>query len=327
MLSARRMLVPLVLTALAGTACSSPPTPGTTDRSGVTATTPGPGVDASTFAAQVASTDLYVGTPQRVQVGVFASGDQEGVRLLTAGAIDVTLRPFEGGSGTPIDATARYVPAPGTKDLGAPPVLTSPDVGRGVYQVDSATFDEPGIWEAEVSFVLDGEALVLTSSFQVLQEPVMPAPGQPALRTSNLTTDSPAPAQALDSRAADGAAVPDPGLHGWTIADAIRQGVPALALFATPVYCQSQFCGPTVDALAELAETGPQDVAYIHVEIWRDYATSRVNQAAADWLLRDGSLTEPWLYLIGPDGTIVDRWGPLFDPVEVSTALDALPAE
>ena len=36
-------------------------------------------------------------------------------------------------------------------------------------------------------------------------------------------------------------------------------------------------------------------------------------------------MTEPWLYLIGPDGVIADRWGPLFDPEQVAAALDALP--
>ena len=46
-----------------------------------------------------------------------------------------------------------------------------------------------------------------------------------------------------------------------------------------------------------------------------------MNKAAGQWLLRDGDITEPWLFLIGPDGTIVDRWGPLFDPREVRAQL------
>ena len=313
----------LLTAGLLAAACTSSPTP-TGDRSGDTSRSPAP--DDATFAAQVATTDLYVGAPQRVQIGVFSSSDQEGVLLLSGGEVGVELRPFEGGTGTPSEATARYVPAPGTPDPGAPPTLTAPDRGRGVYQVDAVDFDEPGIWEALVSFVLDGEPVELTSSFQVSQTPLQPAPGQPALDTSNLTNASKGPSEALDSRAREGAPVPDPELHEWTIADAIDRGVPALVLFATPVYCQSQFCGPTVDGLAELAATGPKDVAYIHIEIWRDYASSQVNEAAADWLLRDGGLTEPWLYLIGADGQIVDRWGPLFDPEEVSARLQAAAA-
>ena len=55
-----------------------------------------------------------------------------------------------------------------------------------------------------------------------------------------------------------------------------------------------------------------------------------INRGAADWLLwerADGTpeMTEPWLYLIGPDGVIADRWGPLFDSGEVASALETLP--
>jgi hypothetical protein len=40
--------------------------------------------------------------------------------------------------------------------------------------------------------------------------------------------------------------------------------------------------------------------------------------------LRDNDLTEPWLYLIGANGVIKDRWGPLFDLDEVAQELAAL---
>ena len=67
------------------------------------------------------------------------------------------------------------------------------------------------------------------------------------------------------------------------------------------------------------------------MEIWKDYQNSVVNQGAAEWLYptalqkANGDLTEPWIYLIGADGVIVDRWGPLFDPDELAQDLQALP--
>jgi hypothetical protein len=42
-------------------------------------------------------------------------------------------------------------------------------------------------------------------------------------------------------------------------------------------------------------------------------------------MLPNGDLTEPWLYLIGSNGTILDRWSSLFDPTEVARELDHLP--
>jgi hypothetical protein len=314
-----RTLVALATLAVVAAACASDGTSTTTPA----ATT---GVDPATFAAQVPSTDLYVGAGQRVQVGIFASSEDQGVLLLTSGSIGLRLSPFEDGPGTAMDGPARYVGAPFTGGSPADPLaLTPPSEARGVYQLSEVAFDEAGIWQADVSFELDGQPIELSTQFEVLDRPHLPAPGDEALRTRNLTIDSGAPPGAVDSRAVAEGEIPDPELHTDTIAGAIRRGVPVLVLFATPVYCISQFCGPDADWLAELAAERPGDAAYIHVEIWEEFDT-RLNQAPIDWLYRDDDLTEPWLFLIDGDGVIVDRWAPLFDPAEVESALDAVSA-
>jgi len=306
--SMRRTMTASVLAGLLLAACASASSPS----SGGTSPSAG-----TNFALQVASTDLYAGTAQRVQVGVFGSTDQ-GVQLLTGGSIPLTLVAADGGA--PITGTANYVPAPGTPST-ASPGLTPASQARGVYQLKDVTFPSAGVWQAQLSFTNGDQPVDLTSSFAVADKPAYPAPGQPALKTVNLTMADKGNPQAIDSRAQDGAPVPDPELHQDTIAGAIAAHRAALVLFATPVYCTSQFCGPTTDALQQLAKTGPRTADYIHVEIYNDYSTSTINKAAGDWLLRNGDLTEPWLYLIGTDGTIVDRWSPLFDPAEVRAEL------
>jgi hypothetical protein len=279
----------------------------------------GPSDSASNFALEVASSDLYTGTPQRVQVGVL-NQSSNGVVLLTGGSIQLSLAPADGGQ--PIQGTAHYVPAPGTA-IAPNPTLTSPADARGVYELDHVTFPSVGVWTASLSFTSDGQPENLTSQFGVSDAPALPAPGQKALDTRNLTmADTNVNPASIDSRAMDGKKVPDPELHQDTIAGALAAHQPILALFSTPVYCMSQFCGPSTDALEQIARTGPKDAAYIHVEIYEDYAKHEVNTAAKQWLLRNGNLTEPWLFLIGPDGKIVDRWSPLFDPSEVRAELD-----
>ncbi|HEX6844025.1 MAG TPA: hypothetical protein VF235_02810 [Actinomycetota bacterium] len=296
---------------------------GTSPSEVATSTEAGP-LDPAGFAAQVASTDLYVEAPQRVQVGVFASDPEQGVLLVTGGTVAVRLVPGEGGTGTPVEGTATYVAAPGTPE-GAEPSLTAPSEARGVYQLSDVTFDAAGVWQAEVTATLADGTVTVGSAFAVLEEPALPAPGQLAIGSENLTLGSKGvDPVAIDSRAQDGQEIPDPQLHRDTIAQAMDDGRPIVALFATPVYCQSQFCGPTVDALEVLEEAGPKDAVYIHVEIWNDYQASAVNAAAAEWLLRNEDLTEPWLFLIDADGTIVDRWGPLFDVDEVMAELQAV---
>ena len=41
--------------------------------------------------------------------------------------------------------------------------------------------------------------------------------------------------------------------------------------------------------------------------------------------LSGGDLTEPWLFLIGANGTIVDRWSSMWSEREVEAELEALP--
>ena len=287
----------------------------------------------SSLAAAVASGDLSVGSPQRFELGIFQGGDQ-GTKLVTFGTIRMRFAFLGNGGGSPVpgpEATATYVAAPGTATGSGPPTLSDPNDARGVYEADQVLFDRPGAWQVEASASIQGLGdQTLQAVFPVRPDPALPAPGDHALKTENLTMASTdAPPEAIDSRALDGAPVPDPELHRWTIAKAIAEHRPALVIFATPTYCQSRFCGPTVDGIEQLAKEYPTKAVYIHVEIWRHYnsdlSKAVINQAAADWLYRNGDLTEPWLYLIGADGIIKDRWGPLFDLDQVGQELAALP--
>jgi hypothetical protein len=320
----RRVLPLLAATALvAGVACTSA---SGSDGGGV-------GID-TRFGASLASSWHYVGAPQRVQVGILAV-DQDGRRYVTGGSVDLAFS-FRGADGAsdPVpgpSATAEYVPVPGTEPAAGEPSITTG--ARGIYEAERVVFDEPGVWEVTVSAEIDGLAQQLRSSFAVAEDSAIPAPGDRALETETLTVDSKGvPNSAIDSLAVDDGPIPDRELHEWSIADAIEAGRPALVLFGTPAYCTSEFCGPEVQELQRLATEYPDRAVYIHVEIWKQYDPPQVqviNEGAAEWLLRrrpDGTpeMTEPWLYLIGADGRIVDRWGSMFDRDDVAAALQAL---
>jgi hypothetical protein len=306
--------------ALAGSACSSSGDPGST-----ASATPG-----SAMRAIMATTDLYVGAPQRVAVGL----PLDDGRLVSFGTVEFSFS-FLGTSSAPETptpgppTTARYLPTPGTPPGGAEVSITQPSQGRGVYEAENVRFDRAGYWQVDVTAAVAGAGTrSATAAFPVTAHPSLPAPGAPALRTDNLTMRSKdAPKGAIDSRAVTDGTIPDPELHEWTIAEALREHRPIVVVFATPVYCVSQFCGPVTDAVDALWKRYEDRAVFIHVEIWRDYNAQPpvINKAAADWLLRDGDLTEPWLYLIGSNGTILDRWSSLFDPNEVARELDHLP--
>ena len=283
----------------------------------------------SSLAASIASADLAAGSPQRFSLGIFSS-DADGVKLLTFGQVTFRFTFLGDGSNSSEpgpEVTGTYLSAFGMPEGGATPELSVPSEARGIYQAEGVVFEQAGVWQAEVTADIPGSGTrTLTATFPVGELHTLPAPGDEALRTENLTMDSTdAPASAIDSRALAGEEVPDPELHATTIADALQAHRPIVVIFATPTFCVSLFCGPEVDSVADLAERYSDRADFIHIEIWRDASEQVINKAAADWLFRNGDLTEPWVYLIGSDGIIVDRWGPLFDEDEIAEELAQLP--
>lgn len=306
----RRVLAAALAVSVLAVACSKEEAPG----------------GASRIVAQLASADLYVGTPQRVLVGMFADDG----RLVTSGTVRMRFA-YLGTEDAPTDpqpgpeADATYIPTPGTPAGGGAVTLSDPAEARGVYQAVGVEFDRAGLWQVTVEADVEGLGRqTAQSAFPVTGEPQILAPGDEALRTENLTLDSKGvPKAAIDSLSAAGGPIQDPELHRWTFAEALDEGLPIVAVFGTPAYCVSRFCGPVIEAVEGLEEDHGDSVAFIHVEIWRDYEKQKINEAATDWLQTpDGGLSEPWLYLIDGDGTILDRWGALWDPDEVAAAID-----
>jgi hypothetical protein len=280
--------------------------------------------------AEVASFDLAAGRPTRflVGLGVF---DATGQLAVSGGAIDLSFS-FLGedqatGSEPYRDATAEFLPIPGTSGpISEQPVAAPAAQGRGVYALYDFEFDRPGFWETEATVELpDLGTMSATAAFEVLPEPQVPAPGDPAPKVENLTLDSKdAPQEAIDSRAGLGP-IPDAELHETTVADSIRDGRPVLVVIATPVYCVSKFCGPVTDMVQELAAEYGDRADFVHIEVWRDFEGQVVNKGAADWILREDTLQEPWVFLVGADGRVVERWDNVATRQEIEPLLQDLP--
>lgn len=130
--------------------------------------------------------------------------------------------------------------------------------------------------------------------------------------TESLTLESDAPAQAIDSRAKTVAEIPDPELHELSLDEALKNGRPTAVVFSTPVYCVSRFCGPITDTVQRYQEELGNKVNFVHVEVWRDFEGQVLNKGAAEWLLHDESLQEPWVFLIDRNGEVVGRWDNVF---------------
>ena len=281
--------------------------------------------------AVVASYDLAVGT-QRFMAGVITQDQRQigwGSVVMKFAYLGTKTEQLTGE--VVAEVNAAYLPIPA--ELGKPaaepkegPTLVAGAEGRGVYAAE-VNFDKPGYWGVVVEASVDGgEPQEGKGTFEVFDKHRYPSVGEDAPRTENLTVASAdAPRAAIDSRAAvNNDAIPDETLHQMTVAAAVASGKPTLLVVSTPVYCISRFCGPVTDAVQELSQEYADNANFIHIEVWRDFQNQEVNRGAAEWVLRDENILEPWVWLIGADGKIAARWDNVATRQEMEPALKAL---
>jgi hypothetical protein len=191
---------------------------------------------------------------------------------------------------------------------------TATDV-RGLY-VTQLNFTRPGLWGLEISASEKGGlSAVARTTVTVLDAPHTPAVGSPAPRSRNLVATD-----VRDLRQIDTSERPDPRLHRVRITDAIAQGKPQLIVFATPQFCTSRMCGPVVDIVRSLLPTYGKRVAFIHQEIWQDFAEKKMFPTVEEWRLD----TEPWVFVVDSEGIIRAKFEGLVTMRELESALQQI---
>jgi hypothetical protein len=183
-------------------------------------------------------------------------------------------------------------------------------------------FERGGPWGVEVQARLaDGTAAIKRIGFEVLADSPTLKPGQiaPALDTPTATGVK------NDLSRLTSAQKPNPAFYQLSLAEALATARPTVLLFATPAFCQTRFCGPAYELTDELQQRYGDAFNFVHVEVY----SGLPNPAANNWevvpaMTGFGLTTEPWLYLIDGDGTIVYRVEGVFTTAEVERQLQAL---
>ena len=115
---------------------------------------------------------------------------------------------------------------------------------------------------------------------------------------------------------------PDKELYRSSVAAALAAKEPFVLAFATPKYCTSRTCGPVVDVVSDVRHKHEgEGIRFIHVEIYEDNdPTKGENRWVKEWKLP----SEPWVFLVGSDGTIKTRFEGTVSVDELDAAVQKL---
>lgn len=187
----------------------------------------------------------------------------------------------------------------------------------GLWELNDVVFDSPGKWGARVSVEGDGlDEDRLDVSFLVTKKGSTPEIGAPA-PASDTPTES--DVDKLSEITSDDD--PDPRFYETSIADAVQAHEPFVAVFATPRFCTSQVCGPTLDVVKEVSEDWPK-MTFIHVEVYdlSDVSELQAVPAMAQW----GLPSEPWVFVVDSNGTVAAKYEGSVAPRALNADLRAL---
>jgi hypothetical protein len=197
---------------------------------------------------------------------------------------------------------------------------------RGNY-IANADFPEAGIWGAEITTTAGTGAETVRMTFQVSATSPVVRVGQPAPATKTPTAADVGGALAKISTDTK----PDPALYRTSEDEALAKHQPFLIAFATPKFCQSAQCGPTLDRLKPFVAKYPS-VAFIHVEPYQlEFKDGQLqpvltgnppNLTPADVTNRWGLLSEPWVFVVDRDGIVRGSFALIFSDAELTAALD-----
>ncbi|MBF8290195.1 MAG: Thioredoxin protein [Chloroflexi bacterium] len=179
---------------------------------------------------------------------------------------------------------------------------------RGFY-VAQVTFPEAGEWGAEFTTAVAGGAPeTIRMRFEVATSSPVVRVGDPAP-----ASDTPTGASVKgDLARLSTDPHPDPALYEQSVKGALAAHEPFVLIFATPKFCASAQCGPTLDRVKPLVGEFPS-VRFIHVEPYEltflDGALQPVQDAGgalipAESVFEWGLLSEPWVFVVDRAGIV-----------------------
>ena len=190
---------------------------------------------------------------------------------------------------------------------------------RGFYVVRGAKFDTPGVWIARFTATTsDGQQpSVEELAFNVLEKPAAPAIGDLVPATRNLTIRDVESVEEIDTH------VPPDDMHDLSVAQALQEGTLFVVVWSTPSFCISQICGPVTDVAIALQGRYRDRVNFIHIEPWDLKVARGEGRLVSIPEVKEWNLpSEPWVFIVGQDGRVVERYEGLVSSEELEGAIE-----
>lgn len=194
----------------------------------------------------------------------------------------------------------------------------------GVYS-SNATFPEAGRYGAAFR-IAAGDPIRLTFDVQPTSPVIKVGDKAPASKTPTLATVG------GDVTHISTDPTPDPKLYETSVDEALAAHEPFVLIFATPKFCTSAQCGPTLDRLKPYLAKYPT-VTFINVEPYKLKLVDGVLQADLDAnnKLQTAPTTDEWhlfnepsVYVVNRNGIVTANFELIFSDSELTTALDAV---
>ncbi len=265
-----------------------------------------PGIEEQTLAVLAASLEFLTGPDRWIAFGITTLDRSP---LAEDRAVEVYLRTLTG------DPEAQ-----GEVVLGPLPATFSPasETGQSIYYLQT-DLEVEGLFEI---VAISGDDFG-TAAVQIVDPAnsrvINPEDNSPVV-PGTMAISAPTPT-VEDDRGVFSICTQSPqcGMHEMSLDEALATGRPVVVMFATPQFCQTAVCGPSVETLDGIRTSGEWgDTIFIHSEIFAEEPTGAqaaatpVTEAVAAW----GLPTEPWLFTVEADGRILERLdGPMPEPV------------
>lgn len=198
----------------------------------------------------------------------------------------------------------------------------------GLYRAD-VSFDAAGDWGVDATATnSDG-----TKSNGRFVFSVRETGSTPAIGASAIASDTPTAATTEAIAAISTDDDPDPDFYGQSVSGALAAHEPFAVVFATPAFCRSATCGPTLDMVKSVAADFKDRMTFIHVE---PYELQMVDgnlqpvldannlpisvQATVDW----GLPTEPYIFVVDDQGKVGAKFEGIASVAELQAAFEGV---